>query len=487
MIDRRGFLSSLAAPALAADGKRPNILIALADDQSCIHSAAYGCRGLNTPASDRVAREGVRFTNAFSSGAMCTVSRAALLTGRNIWQNREAGTHWSNFPRDLTVFPDLLERAGYHIGHTGAGWKPGDYRSTGWPRNPAGPDYNRIKLARKPYTGVSEIDYAANFAAFLQKKDKGRPFYFWFGSNEPHDPREKDAGVRAGRKLDSVDVPANFPRDTPEVRSWLLDYFVEIEWMDQHLGRILKTLEDAGELDNTLIVVSGDNGSAMPRAKGNLYDWGTHVPLLMRWPGRIRPGRVVDDLVAFIDLAPTFLDVAGLKPHAEMAGGSLRSVLLDGGSGRIDPARQYAVTGHERGSHDRVDNLGYPMRGIRDYRYQYIWNVKPERWPIGDPKHFPNLRDRPDAQKRPPEELYDLTADPACLKNLANDPARAADKRRLRGELEKRLTAQGDPRMLGHGDIWESYPRFGPFKPQIEGFNKRGEYNPAFQVKPKAR
>lgn len=476
---------AVAAAGASPRAGRPNILVVIADDQSYIHSAAYGCRGLNTPHSDRLAREGLRFTNAFSCGAMCTVSRAALLTGRNIWQNREAGTHWANFPRDLKVYPDLLEAAGYLVGYTGKGWGPGEWKVAGWPRNPAGPEFNRIKLERAPASGISNLDYAANFADFLKRRQSGQPFCFWFGASEPHDPREKGAGRRAGKKLEDVTVPPNFPKDTPEVREWLLDYFVELEWVDRHLGRMLKTLESMGEMSNTLIVVTGDNGSPMMRAKGNLYDLGTHVPLIAYWPGRIKPGRVVDDLVAFLDLAPTFLDVAGIHPHDAITGRSLRNILLSDKSGRIEADRRYALTGHERASHERPDHLGYPMRAIRDYRHLYIWNMKPDRWPHGDPKHFPNLATRPDAQKRPPQELYDLQADPACLRNLDGDAALAGVKKRLRSELERRLVAEKDPRVLGYGDIWESYPRYGPFKPEIEGFNRQGEYNPKYQVGPK--
>jgi N-sulfoglucosamine sulfohydrolase len=481
-----GFLTGFNAcgPGRRPSG-RPNIFFVISDDQSYIHAAAYGCRGLLTPNCDRIAREGVRFSSAFSSGAMCTVSRAALLTGRNIWQNREAGTHWSNFPRDLTVYPDLLERAGYHIGYTGKGWGPGEWRVTGWPRNPAGPAYNDIKLAGKPYSGLSDIDYAANFSAFLKKKQPNHPFCFWFGAYEPHSPYEEGSGLRAGKRLEDVDVPPNFQEDTPEIRGWLLDYFLEIEWMDRHLGRMLKALEDSGELDNTLIIVTGDNGSPMMRAKGNLYDLGTHVPFAAFWPGKIKPGRVVEDLIAFIDLAPTLLDAAGLQPLSEMTGRSFLNILLSDKSGRVDPSRTYVLTGHERASHERVDHLGYPMRAIRDYRHLYIWNMKPERWPRGDPRHFPALAGRSDARKRPPEELYDVTTDPACLRNLADDPALASTRDRLRAELEQQLTAQKDPRMLDYGDIWESYPRYGPFKDFIEGFKEQGKYNPRYQVSPR--
>jgi len=479
----------LAKPVeIAAANRRPNILLAISDDQSWKHAGAYGCPGLNTPAFDRVAREGVLFSQAFSAGPMCTVSRAALLSGRNIWQNREAGTHWSVFPRDLAVYPMLLEQAGYAIGVTGKGWGPGEWRQTGWPHNPAGPQFNDIKC-EVPATGIHNTDYAANFAEFLRQKDPQKPFCFWYGGSEPHGPVEKGAGVRLGKDPKEVVLPP-FLEDTPENRSNLLDIFVETEWFDRHLGRMLEILHQRGELDNTLVVVTGDNGSAIPHAKGNLYEWGVHVPLAVRWPGRVPAGRTVDDLVSFIDLAPTFLEAAGLKPHPDFTGRSLLGILTSTQAGHVDPSRRFVLLGHERGTHERYDNLGYPMRAIRTDRWRYVMNLKPDRWPSGDPimrakGGAPSESELPpDWRKRPAEELFDIRADQGCLRNLAPEAAHESVRKELRGLLEGELTRQGDPRFHGCGDIFESYPRFGQMRPQLGGFAERGKYNPKYQVRP---
>ena len=477
----------------AAD--RPNILLAISDDQSWVHAGAYGCPGLQTPAFDRVARQGILFNNAFSAAPMCTVSRACLLTGRNQWQNREAGNHWSVFPRDLAVYPYLLKEAGFAIGYTGKGWSPGEWKQTGWPTNPAGLTFND-KKCKPPTTGIKNVDYAANFRDFLDQKDASKPFCFWYSASEPPGPWEKGSGVRLGKNLDEIVLPP-FMDDTPESRGRLADIFVEIEWFDKHLGAMLDLLEERGELDNTLILVTGDNGTSVAHAKGNLYEYGVHVPMAAMWLSRIAPGRTVDDLVSFIDLAPTFLEAAGLAPHASMTGRSLMSILTSKQNGRIDSARQCVFLGQERGSHVRYDNLGYPMRAIRTPQYLYIMNLKPDRWPIGDPAYvLRGKRDAskteiriedlpPTARKRPAEQLFDISRDPACLKNLAEDSAFKEVRDDLCTRLTETLTRQGDPRFHGYGDVWESYPRFGVMRPYLGGFAERGKYNPKYQIEPR--
>jgi uncharacterized sulfatase len=497
---RHGLIASLLASLAYLPGvptyadERPNILLAISDDQSWVHAGAYGCPGLQTPAFDRVASQGVLFNNAFSAAPMCTVSRACLLTGRNQWQNREAGAHWSVFPRDLAVYPYLLQDAGYTIGYTGKGWSPGDWKQTGWPTNPAGPEFNDRRCT-PPTTGIHKVDYAANFRDFLDQQDATKPFCFWYGASEPHGPWEKGAGTRLGKDPDELVLPS-FLEDTPQNRERLADIFVEIEWFDRHLGKMLDLLEEHGELDNTLVVVTGDNGTSITHAKGNLYEHGVHVPMAAMWPRKISAGRVVDDLVSFIDLAPTFLEAADLAPQASMSGRSLMNLLLSKQNGRIDPSRQSIYLGQERSSHVRYDNLGYPMRAIRTEKYLYIMNLKPDRWPVGDPAYVLRsklgtadmeilLKDLPaDARKRPAEQLFDISRDPECLRDLAQHATYRQIRMDLRGQLTETLTVQGDPHFHGYGEIWESYPRFGVMRPELGGFAERGKYNPKYQVKP---
>ena len=480
--------------------KPPNILFAISDDQSYPHASAYGYTAINTPAFDRVAREGVLFNNAFTASPGCSPSRAAILTGMNCWQIEQAGTHASSFPAEYTVYPDILEEAGYFTGYTRKGWGPGNWKISGRERNPAGNAFNEHNI-NAPYKGISNNNYSANFRDFLEKKPENQPFCFWYGASEPHRGFEKGSGLKAGKKLGDVQVPPFLP-DTEEIRSDILDYALEIEWFDRHLGEMLKILEEAGELDNTIVVVTADNGMAFPRAKANLYEYGFHVPLAIRWGDKVPGGRVVDDVVSLIDLAPTYLEAAGIEVPGEpkqyqMAGRSLMNILLSEKEGLVDVTRTGAYAARERHSSSRWNNLTYPQRSLRTAEYLYIRNFKPERWPAGAPQKFENdgtlgkmhhayhdidacptqdflveHRDHPEygkyfhlaVDKRPEEEFFDIINDPACLNNLADDPDHRNALIAHRTQLGGYLMATGDPRVTGKGDIYEEYIRYSPIR-----------------------
>jgi uncharacterized sulfatase len=477
---------------------RPNILIAMADDLSHVHTSFAGYPAVKTPAIDRVAREGVYFRNAFAPTPGCSPTRASLLTGRHPWQIEQAGTHASSFPAKYVAFPDLLEQAGYFVGMTGKGWSPGNFAVDGRPRNPAGPSFDARQL-QPPTSGMSKNDYAANFADFLGARPKDRPFYFWYGATEPHRGYAKGSGLQAGKRLEDAPPPPFLP-DTPEVRSDLLDYSLEVEWFDTHLGRMLRLLEDAGELDNTLVIATGDNGMPFPRAKANLYEFGFHEPLAIRWPARAPGGRVVDDLVGFVDLTATILEAAGV-PHPggpyPLSGRSLMNVLVSKQQGRVDPLRTAVYAARERHSSSRYNNWGYPQRAVRTPEYLYIRNFRPDRWPAGDPvvltddgtpegphSGYKDIDGGPTlaflvaraedpeiakylqlaVAKRPAEELFDIRRDPGCLTNLAADPTHAGVKRQLARQLEDYLRQTGDARVLDGGEVWETYKRYSPVR-----------------------
>ncbi len=491
----------------------PNILFVISDDQSWPHAGAYGAEELNTPGFDRLAREGVLFTNAFAAAPQCSPNRAAILTGRNVWQLEEAGTHASNFPQKFDVFPDLLEKAGYEVGYTGKGWGPGNWQYNGRPGNPAGPAYQEIKLQDPPTSSLSGVDYAGNFGQFLDDRDRdpSAPFFFWVGTHEPHRGYEKGSGIAGGKNPDRVRVPGFLP-DVPEIRSDILDYYLEIEWFDRQLVQIMQLLEKRGELDNTVIVVTSDNGMPFPRAKANLYEYGTHVPLAIRWPRGIPAGRVVDDLTSSIDFAPTFFEIAGADIPAQITGKSLMAILRSKREGYVDSARKEVLTGRERHTHARPDNLGYPSRAIRTTNYLYIWNVAPNRWPAGNPRpedrkdrttgDFKSFgwgyadidgspsktwmlenREKPGVErlfqlafeKRPEVELYNIRKDPACLNNLAGKAEYQTIQQRLKSKLDTMLTNQQDPRAFGY-EIFESYPRYSDMR-NFTGFKEKGAYN----------
>jgi len=480
--------TALAAPAiLTRSGRaaeRPNILFSIADDQSYPHAGAYGARFISTPGFDRVASEGVLFRHAFVSSPSCCPSRGSILTGQPFYRLREASMNHTIWPGGIPVYPDLLAEAGYHVGYTGKGWGPGNWKVSGRKYSPAGPAYNELRT-RPPGRFISDVDYAGNFRLFLDKRPKGAPFCFWVGFSEPHRPYEEGIGVRHGKRLEDVQVPGFLP-DDPVVRSDLADYAFEIEYYDQHLRQILQILEKIGELANTLIVVTADNGMPFPRAKATLYDFGTRMPLAIRWGERVKAGRVVDQLVSFTDFAPTFLEAAGLPIPEEMTGRSLLGLLAGEGSG---PGREFVVFGLERhfpGA--RPGGAGYPMRAIRTQEFLYIRNYTPEASPMGDhpgpvwPEDDPTggygdtdgsptktflwrNRDkypelfRAAFERRPGEELYRVREDPFNLKNLAEEPALAGKKRELARQLEKFLQQTGDPRATGQPERFDEIMR----------------------------
>ncbi|NLT71986.1 MAG: sulfatase [Verrucomicrobiaceae bacterium] len=462
---------SLAIPA-AAEEERPNFLFIIFDDMSWNTAGAYGCEWVKTPNLDRVAREGVKFEHAFTSNPKCSPCRASILTGRNSWQLEELSVHNSIFPKKWAVFPDLLEEVGYEIGLTGKGWGPGDHTGQGWTRNPAGPSFDERK-SEPPAAAIGKNDYAGNFEAFLsQRKDEEKPFSFWMGFQEPHRAYELHSGVRLGKNLDEIVVPPYFP-DVQAVRSDLADYAIEVEWADQHIGRALDLLEKNGELDNTLIVITSDHGMPFPFVKGQIKEDGFRLPFVARWGKAIQPGRVVRDFVNVRDIAPTFLELAGVAKHPQITGSSLVPLLLSEDSGWITGDRKVMLVGKERHDLGRPNHWGYPVRAIRTPEFLYIHNYHPERWPACDPEtNFGNCDDSPTKEfikllggyyfdvsfgHRPADELYQLANDPHGVRNLANDPAFAGIITRLREDMLAALRAEGDPRALGEGAIFDTY------------------------------
>jgi uncharacterized sulfatase len=457
--------SALGASAFWANPRdsRPNIFFAIADDHSWIHTGVAGDPVVRTPVIDRIAREGVYFTHSFCNSPSCTPSRAAVLTGQHIWRLKESGNLWSTLRKsEFPVYPDLLEKAGYEVGLTRKGWGPGDHKAGGFTRNPAGPEHR-------------------NFADFLTKLPDGKPFCFWFGTSDPHRPYEPGSGVKSGMKLTDVRVPGFLP-DCPEVRSDLCDYLWEVQRWDREIGEALALLQKAGRLDNTIVVVTSDNGLPFPRAKCNLYDYGVRMPLVIQWRNQVKGGRVVDDIVNHVDFAPTFLEACGLPVPSTMTGRSLLRLLKTGGAGRVETNRTETVFGRERHTPGRPGRVGYPMRAIRTQSHLYIRNYAPDRWPAGDPDLFSDidggptktwlLAHREDAAvkplyalccgKRPAEELYDVRQDPFQMRNLAADPTALRVKEELGARLKARLRETADPREVGGEVSWDQYAYYGP-------------------------
>ncbi|NNJ24932.1 sulfatase family protein [Alienimonas chondri] len=491
----------LGAASAATAQDRPNILFVIADDWGWPHAGAYGTDWVNTPNFDRVAEQGALFKNAFTSNPKCSPCRASILTGRNSWQTGEAINHFGVFPNTWPVYPDLLEAGGYKIGYTGKGWGPGDYEAGGFTRNPAGPAYQKVRT-KPPAKAMSSIDYAGNFAAFLDERETEaggnapKPFHFWLGTQEPHRAYELGSGVAAGKSPARVDVPSFYP-DTREIREDLLDYAVEVEYVDSHLGRALELLEAKGELANTVVVVTSDHGMPFPRVKGQIYEWGFHVPLAVMGPG-VAAGdgladgpRTVDDFINVRDFAPTFLELANLPRPESFTGQSMLDLLTASEGGKLREGPDEMLVGKERHDVGRPDDVGYPVRAIRTPEYLYIRNFTPERWPAGNPETgYRNVDDSPTKSaltkqfnnyyalsfgKRPAEELYQLPLDRDNMRNLAEDAAHRGAKTRLRNRMYELLEAEGDPRMTGRAWVFDDYRYTGRATHGWEAFQEHSE------------
>ena len=455
--------------------KRPNILFAIADDAS--HMSAYGYEFVDTPNFDWVASQGALFNNAFTTNPKCAPSRASICTGMHTWQLEEACCHSViTFPDKFAVFQELLEEAEYFVGFTGKGWAPGNWEETR-KYNPAGPSYNDKKLNSPENTNVSNIDYTANFEEFLAQKPDDKPFSFWYGGREPHRHYVPGEGTRNGKKFDDIKKLPSYWPDNDIVRSDLLDYAFETEWFDKHLGQMIEVLRKTGELDNTIIIATSDNGCPFPRVKGQMYEQDFRLPLAICWPAMENGGRIVDDLVSFADFAPTFLEAAGLEKHPQMAGNSLYDIITSDKSGQIDPGRTEVIMGRECHDGGREEDRGYPVRCLRTEKYLYVRNFKPDRWPAGNPEtHFTNCDGSPTKDniielrnkgvdyyynlafgKRPLEELYNIQADPECLENLALKEEYLELKENMWNQLKAKLEETNDPRIFGNGDIFDEY------------------------------
>ena len=463
--------------------KRPNILFVISDDQSFGHASAYGCNWISTPAFDEVARNGILFNHAYTPNAKCSPSRACILTGLNSWQLKEAGNHVPFFPEEFTTFPEVLSSNGYHVGWTGKGWAPGVAKKNGEPRDLIGKKYSS-KTTTPPTPAISNNDYSANFQEFLLEKETEQPFFFWYGATEPHRGYTFKSGAKKGKKrIESVSNIPSFWPDNDTIRHDMLDYAFEIEHFDNHLGRILKKLEEIGELDNTLVIVTSDNGMPFPRIKGQTYPYDNHLPLAIQWTDAIENGnQICNEFVNFIDFAPTILEAAGIEEGATaitpMTGKSFMNILKSKASISQQSHRDHILIGKERHDIGRPHDQGYPVRGIINKEFAFIINFEPERWPAGNPETgYLNTDGSPTKTwilndrritgsskywdlnfgKRAAEELYDLKVDPWCINNLAKNDKYKRIRQELRATLSAELIMQKDPRMLGNGDIFDKY------------------------------
>jgi len=454
----------------------PNFLFILSDDQSWQHTSFAGYPLVETPNFDRIAREGVYFSNTFATAPSCTASRSSILSGQPIWRLGSGANLWGEYPPLMISFQQILGHAGYKVGSTGKLWGPG-HVPAGLPL-PTGQAFSSIKRSVPDWLGT--VDYPANFEVFLDRVPAGSPFSFWVGSVEPHRPYNPHPVDRFDNESARSHIPDTMP-DSPEVRLQFSAYLEEIEYFDKDIGRLLSILEKRGLLDSTVVVVASDNGMPFPRAKPNNYEYGVRVPLSIRGGPAVNGGRVVDDFVSLQDIAPTLLDLAGVPVPSEVTGSSLRYALEAEQAGIIDPERNASFSAFERhGGYVRGGNkhLTYPRRAIHTNNFVYIRNYFPERWPVGDPPGYGEsyktlLVEQTSHQaiepffsmavgKRPAEELFDIKLDPYQLTNLADNPEYQQIKQSLASRLQAELLATGDPLAVSQQDSFQYFKYWGP-------------------------
>ena len=460
---------------------RPNILFIITDDQSWEHLGSYGDKAVRTPAIDQLATEGVRFENAYTAAPSCSPSRAGILTGQDVYRLREGGVLTGFLRNEYVVFPELLEESGYIVGSTGKRYWPRTRNVEGAIDEPIGEVYDKQRHDSVP-TGVSKNDYSANFKQFIEENDEGKPFFFWVGIGEPHIKYEIDRGIAIGIDTSKIRVPEFFP-DVPVTRLNMADYLSEIEWADHAVAEMVGILESKGLMDNTLVVFTSDNGMPLPRSKATLYDHGVRMPLIVRWGDRVKANRVVSDPVSLTDMAPTFLDLAGIEIPEMMTGRSIKNLLFSEISGDLNKEREFVVTTFEKHTLCRPDSMGYPRRAIHTEDWTYIINYEPDRYPNGNVDlHIPNWdvlgdtdltrlkmyykenMDNPEFKlyweqafgKVPGEQLFNKNDDRDMINNLAYDPEFKAIKEELKEKLEKYLLETDDPRASGESP-WDDY------------------------------
>lgn len=479
------FFSAEAFPEVASKENRPNILFCIFDDASFEHFSANGCKWINTPGFDRIAKEGIRFQNFYTTNAKCAPSRSSILTGLYPWQLKEAANHIGQFPPEFKVFPEVLKDNGYKIGYTGKPWGPGTSKTTDGKNRELTGDPYRKKTTTPPTSGISNVDYAGNFSDFLEDTPIGNPWFFWCGGLEPHRNYEFKSGIsKGGKNTSMIDrVPSYLP-DNDSVRNDLLDYAFELEYFDGFILRIISDLEKRGMLDNTIIVITSDNGMPFPRSKGYSFEISNHMPMAVMWKKGIKSsGSTVNNYYSTVDLASTFLEVAGISPKKSgmiaSSGKSFAPIFNDITKGNNPVSKGVLLFGRERNDFGRPNNQGYPTRSIMKDDFLFIANLKSDRFPGGNPETgyldcdgspsksvVLNLRRngvndwywKQSFGLRTDEELYDISNDKDCLKNLSQNPLYAKKKEELKKQLFDTLKRQRDPRMTGNSDVFDNYP-----------------------------
>ncbi len=449
-----GFVSALAAQVSA-----PNILVVLSDDHSAPHLGCYGNPDVMTPNLDKFASQGVRFDRAYVTSPQCAPSRASIFTGRSplaVGMSRFAAP----LPREFKTFPEYLREKGWFTGVAG---RSHHMDADGYVKSSGSKDIiERHHLVTFPdrfdyvKTTLSNDVALVQMREFLDLKPTSKPFFLQLCSTDPHRPLNTHGPVK--HDPNKIKLPASHP-DTPKIREDFARYYDEIAHFDGFFGQVMAELEKRGLSENTIVVFMGDNGASQFRGKGTLYELGIHVPLLVRWPGRVSAGRSSGELISGEDLAPTLLEAAGVAVPAEMTGKSILPLL----EGRPFVGRDYVFS--QRGPH----GIGLPTqsaafdigRVVITKTHKLIYNAM---WQIPfTPLDYLNdafwkelvqmhkegkLSEQTErlyfAPHRPMFELFNLAKDPDEFVNLAGKPEAIEVENKLKKAMQEWMILERD-------------------------------------------
>lgn len=438
--------TATSKPVVAA-GERPNVLIIMADDCTFSDLPLYGGQNAHTPHLERLASQGLTFNRAYLSSAMCQPCRAELFSGQYPLRNGCAWNHSASRPTTLSL-PHHLGKLGYRVGIAG---KVHVRPDSAFPFEPVGGfDANCVRNPTQ--------DHAVDQVSEFMTRDGRQPFCLVVALVEPHVPWVMGDATRYPPQ--QIKLPPNIA-DTPRTRSDFSKYLAEITYMDGQVGELLTALHAGGASDNTLVLFTSEQGSQFPGCKWTNWDTGLHTALIARWPGQIEPGARTDALVQYADIAPTLVDLAGGQLNSTMFDGtSFRRVL----TGETNRHREFVY-----GMHNNIpEGPAYPIRTISDGKYRYIRNLSPDE--IYIEKHLMGIKGNGSLNnpywatwvreswtnertyslvkrymRRPAEELYHTSEDRYEMNNLAGLAEHRAIQNRLSSELDRWMSAQGDP------------------------------------------
>ena len=453
-----GFVSSEGK-----DGELPNVILFIADDVSWDDFGCYGNPDVQTPHIDALARDGVRFSNAYLTASSCSPSRNSILLGRYPHNTGAAELHAAPPSNDVTSFPKVLKDAGYYTVASGK-YHQGDYCLEAF--DVISRDYEEI-------TNSGEGMWLQN----MRERPRERPFFMWFAALDAH--RDWGENSYSGTHDPAELKVPYYLADGEATRMDLAQYYDEVHRFDAHIGKVVEELKTQGVYENTLLIIMADNGRPFPHSKTRVNDRGMKTPFIVHWPKGIQQPAVCDSLVSVIDMAPTLLELAGLQIDACFQGKSFSSLLQN----PAQTFRNYVFAEHNWHDYEAWERM------VRDESFMYIRNARPELSAIGpadsvsSPSHQELMKLRDQGQlsamqndifltPRPSVEMYDLRSDPEQLHNLAGHPDMESPLQRLRGILDVWMDSTGDtvPALLTH-DWYERKPGY----PKTQHHGIRGE------------